>query len=165
MEYALLLTLPAALGAIGRGLAGHVRAVRPRRVRPRSVRLSAQSLAAYALGLPAFVLVKVLAPGFFARGDTATPVKIGVAAVALNLALNFAFMLPLQAHRPGAGHQPAADVQRRLARRGSCAGAASCGSTRNCRHRVPRMAASAASMALVLCGAAPAVRRRGRTAS
>ncbi len=47
-----------------------------------SARLSAQSLAAYAVGLPAFVLVKVLAPGFFARGDTATPVKIGVAAVA-----------------------------------------------------------------------------------
>ena len=61
-----------------------------------SARLSAQSLAAYAVGLPAFVLVKVLAPGFFARGDTATPVKIGVAAVALNLALNVAFMVPLQ---------------------------------------------------------------------
>ena len=61
-----------------------------------SARLSSQSLAAYALGLPAFVLVKVLAPGFFARGDTATPVKIGVAAVALNLAMNVAFMVPLQ---------------------------------------------------------------------
>ena len=61
-----------------------------------SARLSAQSLAAYAVGLPAFVLVKVLAPGFFARGDTATPVKIGVAAVALNLAMNVAFMVPLQ---------------------------------------------------------------------
>ena len=61
-----------------------------------SARLSSQSLAAYALGLPAFVLVKVLAPGFFARGDTAMPVKIGVTAVALNLAMNVAFMVPLQ---------------------------------------------------------------------
>src|SRR5262249_12969667 len=61
-----------------------------------SARLSAQSLAAYALGLPAFVLVKVLAPGFFARGDTATPVKVGIAAGALNLAMNLAFMVPLQ---------------------------------------------------------------------
>ena len=42
------------------------------------------------------MLVKVLAPGFFARGDTATPVKIGMAAVALNLAMNVAFMVPLQ---------------------------------------------------------------------
>jgi putative peptidoglycan lipid II flippase len=58
--------------------------------------LSSQSLAAYGLGLPAFVLVKVLAPGFFARGDTSAPVKIAVASVALNLAMNVAFMRPLQ---------------------------------------------------------------------
>jgi putative peptidoglycan lipid II flippase len=60
-----------------------------------SVRMSSQSLAAYALGLPAFVVVKVLAPAFFARGDTSTPVKIGMASVALNLVLNLAFMVPL----------------------------------------------------------------------
>jgi putative peptidoglycan lipid II flippase len=60
---------------------------------PESVRLSAQSLAAYALGLPAFVLVKVVAPGFFARGDMATPVRIGVVAVVLNLAMNVVFNL------------------------------------------------------------------------
>lgn len=61
-----------------------------------SVTLSAQALVAYAVGLPAFVAVKALAPGMFARGDTVTPVKIGLAAVALNLALNLAFMVPLQ---------------------------------------------------------------------
>jgi putative peptidoglycan lipid II flippase len=60
-----------------------------------SVLLSSQSLAAYALGLPAFVLVKVLAPAYFARGDTSMPVKIGVGSVALNLGLNLAFMVPL----------------------------------------------------------------------
>ena len=96
IEYALFLTLPAAVALIicawpvmwslfGRGAFD-----------AESARLSAQSLAAYALGLPAFVLVKVLAPGFFARGDTATPVKAGIAAVALNLAMNLAFMVPLQ---------------------------------------------------------------------
>ncbi|MGH6969658.1 MAG: lipid II flippase MurJ, partial [Stellaceae bacterium] len=36
---------------------------------------------------PAFVLVKVLAPAFFARHDTATPVKVAVLAVAANLVL------------------------------------------------------------------------------
>ena len=46
------------------------------------------ALAAYALGLPAFVLVKAFAPGFFARGDTATPVRVGLAVVVLNLTLN-----------------------------------------------------------------------------
>jgi putative peptidoglycan lipid II flippase len=49
---------------------------------------TAAALVAYAAGLPAFVLVKALTPGFFARGDTATPVKIGLAVVVLNLALN-----------------------------------------------------------------------------
>jgi putative peptidoglycan lipid II flippase len=95
LEYALFLTLPATLALIasaypvmdalfGRGaFAGE------------SVRLSAGALSAYAVGLPAFVLVKVLAPGFFARGDTATPVKIGLVAVALNLALNLVLMVPL----------------------------------------------------------------------
>jgi putative peptidoglycan lipid II flippase len=48
----------------------------------------ALALAAYAAGLPAFVLIKAFAPGFFARGDTATPVKIGVAVVVVNLGLN-----------------------------------------------------------------------------
>jgi putative peptidoglycan lipid II flippase len=56
---------------------------------------TAAALAAYALGLPAYVLVKVLVPGFFARGDTATPVKIGFAAVGLNLALNLVLIGPL----------------------------------------------------------------------
>jgi putative peptidoglycan lipid II flippase len=65
-----------------------------------STRLAAEALACYAVGLPAFVLVKVLAPGFFARGDTAMPVKIGLVAVALNLALNLAFMRPLQQMGP-----------------------------------------------------------------
>ena len=53
-----------------------------------AARATAAALMAYAFGLPAFVLVKALTPGFFARGDTVTPVKIGIGIVALNLALN-----------------------------------------------------------------------------
>lgn len=49
---------------------------------------TAAALTVYALGLPAFILVKAFVPGFFARGDTATPVKISLVIVALNLALN-----------------------------------------------------------------------------
>lgn len=59
-------------------------------------RLTSHALVAYAFGLPAFVLVKVFVPGFFARGDTATPVKIGICCVVLNLALNLVLMGPLQ---------------------------------------------------------------------
>jgi putative peptidoglycan lipid II flippase len=58
---------------------------------------TAAALVAYAVGLPAFVLVKALTPGFFARGDTATPVKVGIAIVLLNLLLNLA-LTPWLAH-------------------------------------------------------------------
>jgi putative peptidoglycan lipid II flippase len=53
---------------------------------------TAAALAAYAAGLPAFVLVKVLAPAFFARHDTATPVKVAIAAMAANLCLTLLLM-------------------------------------------------------------------------
>lgn len=58
-------------------------------------------LVVYAAGLPAFVLVKALAPGFFARGDTRTPVIIGLACVALNLALNLLFLVTGWLGAPG----------------------------------------------------------------
>ncbi len=54
-------------------------------------------LAAYALGLPAFVLVKVLSPGFFAREDTRMPVRIAMVSVAANIVLGFALYRPFGA--------------------------------------------------------------------
>jgi putative peptidoglycan lipid II flippase len=59
---------------------------------PADTAATAAALAAYAAGLPAFVLVKVLAPAFFARHDTATPVKVAVAAMAANLFLTLVLM-------------------------------------------------------------------------
>jgi putative peptidoglycan lipid II flippase len=56
---------------------------------------TAAALAAYAVGLPAYVLIKVLTPGFYAREDTRTPVKIAVVAVILNTAVALALMGPL----------------------------------------------------------------------
>lgn len=46
-----------------------------------------QALTAFAVGLPAFVLIKVLSPGFFAREDTVTPMKFATVGVVINLAL------------------------------------------------------------------------------
>lgn len=57
--------------------------------------MSAFSLRAYALGLTAFMLIKVLAPGYFARKDMKTPVKIGIIAMVSNMVLNVICVLPL----------------------------------------------------------------------
>jgi putative peptidoglycan lipid II flippase len=59
-------------------------------------RATSYALMAYALGLPAYVLVKVLTPGFFARLDTKTPVRIALIALAVNLVLNVALMIPFK---------------------------------------------------------------------
>ena len=58
--------------------------------------MSSQSLSAYAFGLPFFVLIKVLAPGFYARGDMSTPVRVGMATLGVNLCLNLLLYRPLQ---------------------------------------------------------------------
>lgn len=55
-----------------------------------------QSLMAYSIGLSSFVLVKVLASGFYARQDTRTPVKIAIIAMVANIVLNLIFIVPLQ---------------------------------------------------------------------
>jgi putative peptidoglycan lipid II flippase len=52
------------------------------------VDMAAWSLMAFAPGLIAFILVKVLSPGFFARQDTKTPVRIAIRALILGMILN-----------------------------------------------------------------------------
>lgn len=59
------------------------------------VHLAGQSLKAYSLGLLGFILIKVLVPGFTARGDMKTPVRYGVYAMIVSLALNVALVFPL----------------------------------------------------------------------
>jgi putative peptidoglycan lipid II flippase len=59
------------------------------------LRMASASLRAYTLGLAAFMLIKVLAPGFYARQDTRTPVKIGIMAMISNMVLNPLFIFPL----------------------------------------------------------------------
>ncbi|HEY5738239.1 MAG TPA: murein biosynthesis integral membrane protein MurJ [Gammaproteobacteria bacterium] len=57
--------------------------------------MSALSLMAYSLGLPAFILIKILASGFYARQDTRTPVRIGIQSMFLNMALNVLFVVSM----------------------------------------------------------------------
>ncbi|MEQ8514107.1 MAG: murein biosynthesis integral membrane protein MurJ, partial [Chromatocurvus sp.] len=62
---------------------------------PHDVSMAAYSLRAYALGLCAYMLIKVLAPGFYARKDMMTPVSIGIRAMLANMVLNVLFVVPL----------------------------------------------------------------------
>jgi putative peptidoglycan lipid II flippase len=54
---------------------------------------TAGALVAYSVGLPAFMLVKALTPGFFAREDTRTPLYTALVSIAVNVALNAVFVL------------------------------------------------------------------------
>nr|VFJ48073.1 MAG: putative peptidoglycan lipid II flippase [Candidatus Kentron sp. FW]VFJ71392.1 MAG: putative peptidoglycan lipid II flippase [Candidatus Kentron sp. FW] len=58
------------------------------------IRMASLSLMAYALGLIGFVAIKVLAPGFYARQDTRTPVRIAVIAMLANMVLNLILVFP-----------------------------------------------------------------------
>ncbi len=94
LEFSLLLTIPAAIAlAI---IAGPIVAALFQRgaFTAEQASATAAALAVYAWGLPAYVLVKALAPGFFARGDTRTPVTISVAAMAVNVGLSLALIGP-----------------------------------------------------------------------
>lgn len=57
--------------------------------------MAAYSLMAYSLGLPAMILIKILANGFYARQDTRTPVRIGIQAMCLNMVLNVVFVVSM----------------------------------------------------------------------
>ncbi|MGD8812259.1 MAG: murein biosynthesis integral membrane protein MurJ, partial [Thioalkalispiraceae bacterium] len=56
------------------------------------VQMASVSLWAYSFGLLGFILVKVLAPGYFARQDTRTPVRIGIMAMVVNMVCNVVFV-------------------------------------------------------------------------
>lgn len=57
--------------------------------------MSSYSLKGYALGLFAFMLIKVLVPGYFARQDMKTPVRTGIIAIAANIAMKPLVVFPL----------------------------------------------------------------------
>lgn len=102
VELALFLTLPATIAfvfasePIIRGLFqhGHFTAIDSQRC--------SWALSAFSLGLPSYVLVKVLTPGYYARHDTKTPVRYAVQSVGVNLAGNL-ILIPMLG-RYGYGH-------------------------------------------------------------
>ncbi len=97
IEVALLLTVPGAAALLV--ISEPIIAVLFQRgaFGPAETAATAHALMAFAVGLPAYVLIKVLGPGYFAREDTATPVKIAVVCVVVNIALNL-LLIQVLAH-------------------------------------------------------------------
>jgi putative peptidoglycan lipid II flippase len=58
--------------------------------------MTRQALVAYSIGLLGMILVKILAPGFYARQNVVTPVKIGILTLAITQLLNLIFIIPLK---------------------------------------------------------------------
>lgn len=95
IELVLLLTLPAA-AALAVSAMPIIRALLEHgRFLPSDTIATAKALAAFSLGLPAYVLIKVLTPGFHARQDTRMPVQIAIASMLVNLAGNLVLVWPL----------------------------------------------------------------------
>ena len=95
LRWAFLFGLPAAIGLLA--LAGPMFATLffSDAFTAEDVRSATRSLMAFSLGLLAFILIKVLAPAFYSRQDTRTPVRIGIIAMGANLGLNIALVFPL----------------------------------------------------------------------
>lgn len=60
------------------------------------VHMSANALMAFSFGLLGFILIKVLAPGFYARQDTKTPMRIGAMSMGVNIVLSLLLVMPLK---------------------------------------------------------------------
>jgi len=152
LESVLMLTLAAAVGlAVAAKPVMDILFVRGAFTEHNAI-LAGHSLSAFALGLPVFALIKIFTPGFYARGDTVTPLKIGVAAVLLNLGLNLIFMHPLKAVGPALATSISSAFNATLLvtllhRRGHFT------MDDLARHRVPRILLSGVIMALAIWGA------------
>lgn len=94
LRLGILIALPATLGLFL--LAGPILAtlIQYQSFTASDTVMASISMAAYSLGLPAFILVKLLAPGFYARKDTRTPVKIGLIAIGTNMLFNLLVVVP-----------------------------------------------------------------------
>jgi putative peptidoglycan lipid II flippase len=95
MKLVLVLVLPAAValfvlaGPLIATIFGHGR------FHAADVRMSSLALMAFSFGLLGFSFVKVLAPGYFARQDTRTPVRVGLIALGVNIGVNLVIIAPL----------------------------------------------------------------------
>ena len=95
LRWVMLVALPAAAGLILLGAPLLTALFQYNEFSRHDVLMAHRSLVMYAIGLPAFILIKVLSSGFFSRQDTKTPVKVAVVAMVANVVLNLLLVFPL----------------------------------------------------------------------
>lgn len=149
LELALLLTLPAAVALIVCGEPIAAALFGYGKFDADDVHRTAQALAAFSVGLPSYILVKVLTPGFYARQDTRTPVRYATISMVVNLVGNLILILPLQHMGPPLATAIASTINVlmlyvTLVRRGHFHGDA------RLKRRAPRLALAALAMGGVL---------------
>jgi putative peptidoglycan lipid II flippase len=145
MELALFLTLPATAALIVCGVPIAAALFQHGKFDAEDTLFTAQALAAFSVGLPSYILVKVLTPGFYARSDTRTPVRYATISMVVNLVLNLALIVPLRHMGPPLATAIASTVNvallyRTLARRGQFVPDA------QLRRRAPRLLVAALAM-------------------
>ena len=149
MELALFLTLPATVALIVCGVPIIAALFQHGRFTAVDSLFTAQALAAFSIGLPSYILVKVLTPGYYARSDTKTPVRYATVSMVVNLVLNLAFIKPLGHMGPPLATAIASTVNvvllyRTLAKRGQFVADA------QLRRRTPRLVVAALLMGGVM---------------
>lgn len=95
MQLAWLISVPAAVGLLVLATPVLQTLFQYGRFAASDTAMSSMALQAYTLGLPAVIAVKVLAPGFYARQDTATPVRYAIISMLSNMLLNVLFIILL----------------------------------------------------------------------
>ena len=96
LRLTLMLTLPAALGLAMLSVPLITTLFHYGAFAANDVLQTRNALLAYSVGLTGMILVKVLAPGFYARQDIRTPVKIALVTLAATQLMNLAFIVPLK---------------------------------------------------------------------
>jgi len=104
LRQVLLLALPAALGLVLLAEPLVTTAFERGQFSPVDSQMTAWALVAMSLGIPFFMLTKVLAPAFFARQDTLTPMRAAIATVVVNVVLTVAIVTPLWLNDIAGGH-------------------------------------------------------------
>lgn len=149
IELALLLTLPATMALVLCGEPITAALFGYGKFDALDTHYTAQALAAFSIGLPSYILVKMLTPGFYARQDTKTPVRYAMISMGVNLIGNLILIVPLQHMGPPLATAIASTVNvwmlyRTLVKRGHFAADA------RLKRRVWRLALAALAMGGVL---------------